>query len=444
MNYEEMLEARKAKKTIKTPMPYGYFYKRLIDGKYSNFVEFRDEIADQIKFSRSIKADCDAVREISHKGQLHFTPNEGDEGVYAVAVEVGNYQTLEQLINDDPAIVVRNGFVNSVMNELFDVVSDFHKNEIYYVCFAPSNILTRKNDNAVRLLFHGSFFNKLDQDILYEGVEQFVAPEVFNGNPIDGRTDVYSLGKLLLWLYESSGMPFELKKVVNKAIAESPEDRYASIEDFRSAINRVRSIRRTAVTAGVAVAIALTIVGLFFYLLPSPEAVEYVKPVEEPIPDEMLDENMDALLGIGADADSATIAHIVELQRHKNDSLGVGEAKLREYNAKAEAIFRKQFTKAADAILSEVYNTGQMNGTEKDFAAKSRAMTEKLAKKQAELMKSTTLSADRANGIASKIIEQLTEKKKAQMDKDYMGIKNKQGSDDEAPSTPSSDSDKKN
>ena len=71
-------------------------------------------------------------------------------------------------------------------------------------------------------------------------------------------------------------------------------------------------------------------------------------------------------------------------------------------------------------------------------------MTEKLAKKQAELMKSTTLSADRANGIASKIIEQLTEKKKAQMDKDYMGIKNKQGSDDEAPSTPSSDSDKKN
>ena len=125
MNYEEMLEARKAKKTVKTPMPYGYFYKRLIDGKYSNFVEFRDEIADQIKFSRSIKADCDAVREISHKGQLHFTPNEGDEGVYAVAVEVGNYQTLEQLINDDPAIVVRNGFVNSVMNELFDVVSDF-------------------------------------------------------------------------------------------------------------------------------------------------------------------------------------------------------------------------------------------------------------------------------------------------------------------------------
>jgi len=436
MNYEEMLEARKAKKTIKTPMPYGYFYKRLIDGKYSNFVEFRDEIADNIKFSRCILADCDAVRDISHKGQLHFTPNEGDDGVYAVAVEVGNFQTLEQLINDDPAIVARNEFIFSTIHDLFDIVSDFHEKEIYYVCFAPNNILTRKSDNAVRLLFHGSFYSKLDQDTLYDGVERFVAPEVFSGNPVDARTDVYSLGKLILWLYESSGLPFELKKVIEKAISENPEDRYANVEVFRKAINRVRSARRTAVTAGVAVMIALVIVGLFFYLLPSPDAVEYVKPVEEPIPDEMLDEDMDALLGIGADADSATIAHIVELQRHKNDSLGVGEAKLREYNAKAEAIFRKQFAKAADEILSEVYNTNQMNGSEKDFATKSRVMTEKLAKKQAELMKSTTLSADRANGIASKIIEQLTEKKKALMDKDYMGIKNQQGDDDGAPSQP--------
>ena len=441
MNYEEMLEARKAKKTVKTPMPYGFFYKRLIDGKYSNFVEFRDEIADQIMFSRSIKADCDAVRGISHKGQLHFTPNEGDDGVYAVAVEVGNYQTLEQLINDNPAIVARNEFLSSILHELFDVVSELHKGEIYYVCFAPSNILTRKNDNAVQLLFHGSFFSKLDQEILYDGVEQFIAPEVLSGNPIDARTDVFSLGKLILWLYESSGIPFDLKKVVDKAISENPEDRFASIEDFRSAINRVRSLRNTVVTAGLATAIALVIVGLFFYLLPSPEAVEYVKPVEEPIPDEMVEEDLDALLGIGADADSATIAHVVELQRHKKDSLGVGEAKLREYNAKAEAIFRKQFTKAADAILSEVYNSSQMNSSEKDFAAKSRVMTEKLAKKQAELMKTTTLSADRANGIASKIIEQLMEKKKAQMDKDYMGIKNKQETEDNAPSTPPAEND---
>ena len=38
MNFEEMLEQREVKKTSKIRMPYGYFYKRLIDGKYSNFI----------------------------------------------------------------------------------------------------------------------------------------------------------------------------------------------------------------------------------------------------------------------------------------------------------------------------------------------------------------------------------------------------------------------
>ena len=48
MNFEEMIEARNAQKTTKVRMPYGFFYKRQIEGKYSNFVEFHDELVDNI------------------------------------------------------------------------------------------------------------------------------------------------------------------------------------------------------------------------------------------------------------------------------------------------------------------------------------------------------------------------------------------------------------
>ena len=51
MNFEELLETRDVRKTTKVRLPYGYFYKRLIDGKYSNFVEFHDEVADHVAFS---------------------------------------------------------------------------------------------------------------------------------------------------------------------------------------------------------------------------------------------------------------------------------------------------------------------------------------------------------------------------------------------------------
>jgi serine/threonine protein kinase len=423
MNFEEMLEQREVKKTSKIRMPYGYFYKRLIDGKYSNFVQFHDELTDDIFFGHCVKAESDAVASIDHKTQLHFSTNGEDDGVFAIAVEVGNYQTLEQLLNDNPAIVARNEFMSTTLKTLFDFTAFLNSKGIYHVCFAPSNILMRKTDYAVRLLCHGSFYKKVDVDLLYEGVEDYIAPEVFDRGEIDARTDVYSLGKLISYLYNSAGMPFELKPVIKKATDADPDKRYASVEDFEAAINRAQTLKRTGLLGAAALAIALTIVGLFFYTLPSPDDMEYVKPIEEPVPDEMIEEDMDALLGIGADTDSATIAQIVKQQQHMKDSLGLSEGKMREYKSKAEEIFRKQFTKAAEQIISKVYNKDQMNGSEKDFTLKAQKMTEELVAKKDEIKKSTAIGSDRAEAIADKIIEQLTEKKKAELDKDYYGIK---------------------
>ena len=431
MNFEEMIATRDARKTTKVRMPYGNFYKRLIEGKYSNFVEFHDELADNIFFSKSVKAEYEALSSIDQKGQLHFAPNEEEDGIYAIAVEVGNYLTVEQALNEDPSIVARGEFIKHTLNQLMDITSYLNELDIYHVCFAPSNILLRKGDLAVRLLCHGSFYEKVDQDVLYEGVERFVAPEVFNGGTIDARTDVYSLGKFIEYIYDSSGLPLELKRVVEKATAPEPENRYDSVETMRKMMTNLTNARRTGTLAIAAIAIAVAIVGLFFYLLPSPEVVEYVKPVEEPIPDEMVEEDPDLLLGIGADADSATIARIVQMEKQRKDSLGMSPGKMREYNAKAEAIFRKQFTKQAEAIISDVYNTKNMNASEQNFNAKSKIMTERLSKLQDELRKSTTLSQDRASGIASQVIEQLTEKKKAEMEKDYYGIKKQKDEQEE-------------
>ena len=431
MNFEEMIATRDARKTTKVRTPYGNFYKRLIDGKYSNFVEFHDELADNIFFSKSVKAEYEALSSIDQKGQLHFAPNEEEDGIYAIAVEVGNYLTVEQALNEDPSIVARGEFIKHTLNQLMDITSYLNELDIDHVCFAPSNILLRKGDLAVRLLCHGSFYEKVDQDVLYEGVERFVAPEVFNGGTIDARTDVYSLGKFIEYSYDSSGLPLELKRVVEKATAPEPENRYDSVETMRKMMTNLTNARRTGTLAIAAIAIAAAIVGLFFYLLPSPEVVEYVKPVEEPIPDEMVEEDPDLLLGIGADADSATIARIVQMEKQRKDSLGMSPGKMREYNAKAEAIFRKQFTKQAEAIISDVYNTKNMNASEQNFNAKSKIMTERLSKLQDELRKSTTLSQDRASGIASQVIEQLTEKKKAEMEKDYYGIKKQKDEQEE-------------
>ncbi len=427
MNFEELLETRDERKTTKVRLPYGYFYKRQIDGKYSNFVEFHDELADSIAFGGCVKAEHQALSEIRLKQQLHYTPNEGEDGIFAIAVEPGNYITFEQLLNDNPAIVAKSDFLSLILGELFDIASELNAHDIYHVCFAPSNILVRKNDSSVRLLCHGSFYQKIDADTLYEGVEDYVAPELFAGDVADARCDVYSLGMFIKKLYESSAIPFRLRRAVEKATAADPTQRYGSIDEMRKDIRKTQNLQRTGLLAAAAAAIALCIAGIFFYMLPDTQPVEFVKPVEEPIPDDLFEDNMDDYLGIGKEMDSATIAKIVAGERLNKDSMSADEKKLREYNAKAEAIFRKQFTKAAETIISEVYNYKSMNGEQAVFAAKSKDMTEKLAKKQMELTKASSLSAERTQVIAAEIVEHITKQKMESLDKDYLGIKGSKG-----------------
>lgn len=422
MNFEELLETRDVRKTIKVRLPYGYFYKRLIDGKYSNFVEFHDEVADHVAFSNCVRTEAADMEKISNKHQLHFVPNEGDGGVYAIAVEVGNFVTFEQLLNENPAVIAREEFAAETLRDLAELTELLNDKSIYHVCFAPSNVLARKNDATVRLLCHGSFYAKLDQETLYDGLEDYVAPEVLAGGEITARADVYSLAKFIAWLYNSAGLPFEWRHIISRATSDDPERRYASVRDFYNALVNYRSIRRTAIIGIAAIAISLAIVGCYFYMLPQPEAVEYVKAVEEPIPDELLDEDNE-LYGLGADADSATIANIVARQMRMKDSLGINEKEMKEYQAKAEQIFRKQFTKEADRILSKVYNSEKMNLSEKDFMVRSRQMTEELSKVEQELAKEANLGNEKSQRIASEIIDQLTTKKMEALDKDYLGIK---------------------
>ena len=163
-----------------------------------------------------------------------------------------------------------------------------------------------------------------------------------------------------------------------------------------------------------AIAIALILAGLFFALTPDTEMVEFIKPVEEPISEELLDEGFDPSTELGAAADSATIAKAIKEYQMK-DSDKIDEKKIREFEAKGEAIFRKQFSKEADRILSGVYNSKNMAGGQKSFEQASNKAMQELVEKQIELGEHSSLPSEKSQRIASEIIEQITERKKVEM-----------------------------
>ena len=164
-------------------------------------------------------------------------------------------------------------------------------------------------------------------------------------------------------------------------------------------------IRTTWLVVG-SLLIAGILTGLYFEMFPEINPVEFVKPVPRQPTDDLLDDGFDpAELGVTNSGDSLI----------NDDYTDPSQLSDRDYNAKAEEIFRKKYAKEADRILSKIYNKEYMSNAEKKFTAESESTIDELMKTQAKMGEEAGLTPERAQLIASEIIDRITEQKKKEM-----------------------------
>ena len=403
MNYEEMLNAQDGAATHREELPLGVFYKKLIDRKYRNVLELKPLLADDVVFCEGLKTDQRLTAAFTGRQQLHYELHEDSSGVYELEVEQGNYQTFAQLLDSTPAVLARSGFIDHTVRSLFDVATRWHEQGVYYLCFAPQNVFARKSDNEPMLLCHGSSFAAMsDVTSLYQGFESFVAPEVISHEGMDERSDVYSLGKFIEWLYQQGDMPYEYKCVVKKATQQNPAKRYSSVDDMRIALLRTKGIKRSALSLAGALLVALLVIGIIFEIYPNTVNVEFVQGVEKEEMEDLLDGgfNPETELGLWVD-ESGNIDTLLPEERKQMEN----------YQTKAEEVFRRQFTREADRVLSKIYSKDRMKLSEQTFVSSNNAMADELLKTQEELAGKAGVPKDRAGSIAADIIDQLTREK---------------------------------
>lgn len=385
----------------KQPLPFGWMHKKLLEGKYVNVVDLRDDLKDSLVFTDALVTEAEQNKTLTDSRQIHFTTLNDSAGLYGVAVE-GHFRTYAQLLAEQPAIVAQKNFINNTIKGLLQLTAFLHEKGIYHVCYAPNNVFSRKGDNEVMLLFHGSAYKAMnDQHELYGDSAAFVAPEVLEEGTIDERSDIYSIGKFMEVLYQQSEVPFELKSVIKKATAADPEKRFGSADEMLKTINNRQNTRSSLVMGIAALLIVAVCFGLYFSLVPERENIEFVKPVSEEETDDLLDEGFDPLTEMGMVGD--TTAGSIDQKR------------MREYEAKAEQIFRKNFTREAERVLSKIYNDDGMRATEKNFLAGSHSTMEELVKAQAKLGAQAGLNDARSQLLATQIIDQVTNRLKKQM-----------------------------
>ena len=402
MNFEEMLAAKNEGKLNKTSLPIGEYYRVQIDGKFRSVINIRPDLDSSIAFSGALKTECERNKTLANKHQLHYTPVVNEKGeIEQLEVEQGVFLSMEQLLNENPAVVAEKGFIDNTLQALVDITTYLHGQGIQHVCYSPKTVMVRKGDRAIMLATHGSFYLSMnDQRGFYGDDAVFVAPEVLEHGSVDERCDVYSIGKFMEAIFEHAGMSVEYRKALKKATSEKPEDRYASPQALLKAIQARRQFMRSVLMFLAAAIAALVILEVYLELVPEPTQVEFVKPAPRQATDDLLDDGFQPEdLGV-VSADSLT----------EED-----EEAHRVYQAKAEEIFRKNYEKEADRILSKIYNKDYMNSTEKAFAAESQSTIEELMKVQQKMGQEASLTPERAQLIASEIIDRVTNQKKKQL-----------------------------
>lgn len=396
MNYEEMLNAREnaGGKGIETPI--GVMRQKQMDQKYRYVLTLKPTLADNSAFREALRNDH--AWSSRHGGQHQLQFELGDDNT--LLLEQGSFLTLAQLLDTNPAVVATKGFSEELVTQLMNYAARLHAENVYQYCFAPQNIFMRKSGNTPLMLIHGSFYTALkDQKALYEGCEQFVAPEVLAGEKGTEASDVYSLGKIIEYLFDKGGMTMEYKMLIKKATAASPDARFRTVEDMKASLAQKRSMKRSLLGLAAALVIALLFVWIYIDWLPQRSDIEFVEPTEKKQTYDPFDQPYDPEVQMVLDG----------------DTINITDEDMQMYTQKAEQIFRRRYEEAAEEKLSSVFDKMNMGDNEKAIMAESKGMKEALEELKSTLAEDTGIDPVRAEEIANEVIEEKMARKKKQL-----------------------------
>ncbi len=136
--------------------------------------------------------------------------------------------------------------------KLCDIIAYLHQQKpaVIYRDIKPQNIVLL-NQGEIGLIDFGisRLENKTKNfDTVYVGSVAFAAPEQFGFTKTDFRTDIFALGKLMLYMCtgetdsnacDLEAVPSELSEIIAKCIQLSPEKRYASTKKLSKALNKI-------------------------------------------------------------------------------------------------------------------------------------------------------------------------------------------------------------
>lgn len=241
------------------------------------------ELARQEDFVRRFRAEATAVARLTNPNvvQIHFIGE--DQGHYFFAMQYVEGESLAEML-------ARRGRLKpdetlAIVEQMLAGLAAAHKQGIVHRDIKPANILLDRENHRALLADFGLVKSvaagaKMTATGIVMGTVDYISPEQGRGQPVDARSDLYSVGVLMYHML-SGNLPFEadsptamifqhvyeqpkplhevatqvpaaLCAVVHKLMAKSPDQRHQTADEVLADLRALRTAHPAAKPAAAA------------------------------------------------------------------------------------------------------------------------------------------------------------------------------------------------